>query len=223
MESYFSPDLQAGINHLTERLTKELEADKRVLWLVPGGSNIKAVVKIMDALPEELTGKLEITLTDERFGPVGHLDSNLEQLYQAGFKSKSATVAPVLVEDLSLEETTERYARLTSASIEKADIVVALFGIGADGHIAGILPHSPATTAEGITAAYDSPPYQRITLSFAALGYIYLAYAFAFGEEKKPALTRLVTQNVPLEEQPSQILKKLPEAYLFTDQIQEGV
>jgi len=51
-----------------------------VLWLVPGGSNIPIAVEAMDMIRKEMSGLslkyLTITLSDERYGSVGHKDSN---------------------------------------------------------------------------------------------------------------------------------------------------
>jgi 6-phosphogluconolactonase/glucosamine-6-phosphate isomerase/deaminase len=208
-----------GIADISERLTAELAADRRVLWLVCGGSNIVAEVAIMRNVPAELSANLTVTLTDERYGEVGHADSNWQQLLTAGFDIKAGKALPVLGGE-SLERTTTDYAALAERALEAADLAVVVFGIGGDGHIAGILPDSPAAhqSAE-LAAGYDSPPYTRLTLTFPALRRLDVAYALAFGDAKRAALQRLKTEDLELAEQPSQILKQLPEAYLYSDQI----
>jgi 6-phosphogluconolactonase/glucosamine-6-phosphate isomerase/deaminase len=210
----------AGIQQLSQRLQSELQEGKRALWLICGGSNIQASVKIMDNLEDELTKKLAILLTDERYGAVGHPDSNARQLQEAGFQTKQALFIPVLT-GLPLEDTRVRYDQAMQRAIEHADIVIAQFGIGADGHIAGLLPHSVATTSTDWVAAYEAPPFTRITLTFKAMKHIHMAVAMAFGEDKQLALERLRDETLPLVEQPSQILKELPEAYVYNDQVSE--
>lgn len=211
-----------GIRAISERLTSELSAGKRVLWLVCGGSNIAAEAAIMHAIPADLSENLTVTLTDERYGEIGHKDSNWQQLIEAGFNIKAGKTLPVL-SGKPLAQTVADYAELAQESLASNDVTIALFGIGADGHIAGILPGSPAaceTTA--LSAGYDSPPYTRLTLTFPALQQINAAYAMAFGASKQATLQRLQNQDVPLVEQPSQILKQLPEATLFSDQIDQA-
>jgi len=207
-----------GTQALGKRLASELK-HKRVLWLVCGGSNIAAAVKVMDSLDEAVTVRLAIFLTDERFGELGHTHSNAKQLLDSGFHTKQAVFVPVLNAGFTQEETQERYAQALQTAFAHADIVIAQFGIGADGHIAGILPNSPATTAEEWVLAYDAPPYTRVTLTFPALRQVDVAYALVMGEDKRTALHKLETENLPLGEQPSQILKELPEAYVFSDQV----
>lgn len=214
--------MEKGAAPLSERLIKELEAGKNVLWLVPGGSNIPLSVEVMNRLPEDLTNRLSVYLTDERYGPIDHPDSNSRQLADAGFKHKKARVSFILAHELSLEETSEQYALSISAAFAAADIVVAQMGMGPDGHICGALPGTPAASSDKLVVGYVTDTFTRITLTPKALKeHVDAAYVYAFGEAKKQALGNLL-QEIPLDEQPAQILKSLPEAYVYNDQI-EGV
>lgn len=203
---------------MSARLAEHLRAGKRVLWLVCGGSNILAETKIMQSIPIELLENLTVTLTDERYGPVGHKDSNWQQLSSTGFDFSQVKTLPVL-ENNELDATVKRYNETIEQAFAENDIAVAVFGIGADGHIAGILPDSPAAQATELAAGYDSPPFVRLTLTFPAIKRIDTAYAFAFGESKREALTKLEAEDIDPIQQPSQILKQLPEAYVYSDQI----
>jgi 6-phosphogluconolactonase/glucosamine-6-phosphate isomerase/deaminase len=210
---------QPGIDALAKRLQTELTASKRVLWLIGGGSGIQATVAVMDALPAELTEHLSIFMTDERYGEVGHVNSNARQLTEAGFTPKEAIFVPMLQPGFSMDETQERYEQALKQAVEHADIVIAQSGIGPDGHIAGILPHSVAVNASGWITSYEAPHYTRMTMTFEALRQIDTAYYMAFGDEKKPALTSLRDENLSLDDQPAQILKEIKEAYVYNDQI----
>lgn len=210
---------QPGIDALGARLIKELGNGNKVLWFVSGGSNVSASVQVMDSLDDELTERLSILLIDERFGIPGHRDSNYKQLHDAGFEHKQAAFTPVLAEGLTLQETAQRYSEIVERALDHADIVIAQLGIGGDGHISGILPHSPAINASQLVAAYVSEPYERITTTFPALRRIDIDYSFVFGKDKQPMLSRLMDEDLPLEEQPSQILKELKEAYVYNDQV----
>lgn len=209
-----------GIADLTEKLVRELAGGRSVLWLVSGGSNIPASVHIMDSIPSELSAKLSVMLADERYGPLGHADSNWAGLMQAGFKGDKATLLPTLKKGLDFGQTLERYNRLATQAFKVNEVIVAQLGIGDDGHIAGILPGSPATAqTDAMVVGYHSKPHARLTLSFAALRRVTTAYAFAFGNNKHEALSSLQKRSLPLDIQPAQILKKLPEAYLYSDQV----
>ncbi|HEX8182139.1 MAG TPA: 6-phosphogluconolactonase [Candidatus Saccharimonadales bacterium] len=211
--------LADGVEPLRDRLLKELADGKRVVWLVPGGSNIPLTVAVMAQLPDELTAGLTILLTDERFGPVGHPDSNAHQLDETGFLPKQATVVPVLRDNLSLPETIAHYAAAFTQATGSADVIIGQFGMGADGHIAGILPGSVAVRSADMAAGYVAPNFTRITLTPNALRQLTAAYVFAFGSDKRLAMQRLQAETLSLDEQPAQIIKHIPDSYVYNDQI----
>lgn len=209
-----------GADRLASRLKSELLAGKHVLWLVTGGSNIPLSVKILHSLQDIDLKNLTIMLTDERYGPVGHADSNWQQLEQAGFKPSGAKVITVLQDGLSLEQTTERYAQNAKQAFDSADIVIAQIGMGPDGHILGILPDSPALKNKGqMAVGYTTETYQRTTLSPMAVKKIDAAYVLTYGQSRRAQLEQLRDSNLEVSEQPAQLLKLLPEAYIFNDQI----
>jgi 6-phosphogluconolactonase/glucosamine-6-phosphate isomerase/deaminase len=209
-----------GVADLTERLVRELAANRQVLWLTSGGSNLPASVQVMSNIPPNLQSRLTVMLADERYGAVGHDQSNWARLMAAGFQAETAKLLPVLQDGLSLEQTIDRYGQLAEQAFNDNQVVIAQLGIGEDGHIAGILPGSPAaaeTTA--LVAGYQAQSLTRLTLTFPALKRINTAYAFAFGNTKRQALAELQSQTTALDRQPAQILKQLPEAYVYNDQV----
>ena len=215
--------IQEGVEPLLDRLVDELDNGKKVLWLVPGGSNIPLSVEVMRQIPDDLTANLTVYLTDERFGEIDHPDSNARQLRDAGFDPKKARTVWVLAKDLTLEETCEQYALSISAAFEAADIVIGQMGMGPDGHVCGILPGTAAVDSDKLVVGYVTEQFTRITLTPKTLQeHVDAAYVFAFGENKREALGNLLSQDLPLVEEPAQILKKLPEAYIYNDQL-EGV
>lgn len=210
-----------GLAHLTQRLAEELRAGHRVLWILSGGSNISGSVTVMDSISGELSRGLTILLGDERYGVVGHTDSNEHQLKSSGFDRKQARLLKILQPDLSYEQTVRRYRDLVDQEFDQADIIIAQLGIGADGHLAGILPQSSAARqSSALVAGYQSSPFQRLTLTFPALLRVTAAYVFAFGAAKHDALSDLKNKQLKPAQQPAQILKQLPEAYVYNDQIE---
>lgn len=219
MKFIHASDWHPAIAVLQDRIEQELIAGKSVLWLVSGGSNIAASVHLMQNLDVKLTSQLTIMPVDERYGPVGHEDSNISQLLVAGFDPKRAKLIKILQPDMSFQATADRMDTLTRQAFTDNEIIVGQLGMGADGHIAGILPHSPAVGSPDFVAAYDSQPYLRITLTHHALKRLSAAYVLAFGVDKQPALDQLAAKMVPYADQPAQILKELPEAYVFSDEL----
>lgn len=213
-----------GVADLTERLVRELAAGKRVLWLTSGGSNIPASAQVMDSISADHSRSLSVSLADERYGEPGHQESNWAQLMQAGFSAKQATMLPVLRTGVGFEQTIADYNQLIEKAFTDNDVVIAQLGIGQDGHIAGILPNSPAAGEEtALVAGYQDPPLSRLTLTFPALRRMSAAYVFAFGKPKQKALMSLHSQSLTLQQQPAQILNELTEAYMYSDQVGEHV
>lgn len=209
-----------GIADLTHRLVQELSSKKKVLWLVCGGSNVAAITQIIDNIPSTLRKNLTITLADERYGEPGHVKSNWQQLVKAGFNGEKANLLQVLQNGLNFKQTLEHYKQLIEQAFNKNDAVIAHLGIGHDGNIAGILPESPAAKeTEALVAGYKSNAYTHLTLTFPGLRQIDAAYAFAFGSIKREALKTLQTKVIDPLHQPAQILKQLPEAYVYSDQV----
>ena len=213
-------DLKQFESAIAKGLQTALRSHGRVLWIVPGGSNIPVITSIMNKISLADSAKLAIMLSDERFGPVGHPDSNLKQLYDNGFKPKRAMVVPVLRPGVSLEITTSLYADAASVAFSAANYILAFLGMGPDGHTAGILPGSPATKARDAWAiSYETPEFTRITLTPFALSHVTEAFVIARGDAKRPALQLLQTKTQPIVKQPAQLLKKLPKVVIFNDQI----
>lgn len=212
------PETAAGV--LAKQLKKDLAGKKRVLWLVSGGSNIPITVEAMKRIPKTTQPYLAVMPIDERYGPCGHPDSNLQQLHDAGFTPGKATVVPVLMpEDPSLADTVTRYEQAIKTAFDNADVIIAQLGIGPDGHTAGILPDSPATKSRKLVAGYRGNDFERITLTPAALKKVTAAYVFTFGADRQATLKHLRDETLPLAKQPAQILKQIPEAYVYNDQI----
>src|SRR5690606_18486013 len=143
---------------------------KRVLWLVSGGSNVPASVQVMLNIPAAQSKNLSVSLMDERWGKPGHKDSNWQQLLQAGFDGKRASLLPVLRPGQSFEECTKDYGGIIGRAVTDNGIVVGQIGIGPDGHVDGILPGSAAANEDrSLTASYEAPRFKRLTLTFPAL------------------------------------------------------
>jgi len=192
------------------------------LWIISGGSNIKLEVAIMERIDSELSSNLTIALADERYGEYNHPDSNWTQLLKAGFDPKNARLVETLSQNYSsLSDSVKSYQDKLLPIIEDTNTIIGQFGMGRDGHIAGILPNSPASQElPDIITGYQSQPYTRITFTFNGLRKISSAFLVAVGQEKHDQLDKLINQDLPLNIQPAQIIKELPESYIYNDQIE---
>ncbi len=210
----------AELEHaLLAAIALPLSQNKKVLWLVPGGSNISVAVRVMNQIDAEQSEHLTVMLTDERFGAPGHANSNYTQLFDAGFQPKWAQFDDLLI-GASLDATIQTAEESYKKACSTAEHIIGFFGLGSDGHIAGILPHSPAASrGENWVVGYEASPFIRMTLTPFALSHVQKAFVGAFGKEKAPALHQLREEVVPIEVQPAQILKHLPYVVVYNNQI----
>lgn len=207
------------VQPIANKLLEALQSHNRVLWLVPGGSNIPLVVQVMDKIPDNVRHHLAILLTDERFGEAEHEDSNMRQLAEAGLQAGNATVVPVLVPGLSFEQTIERYNQAIKDVLDKADYTFGYFGMGADGHIAGVLPGTPGVSSKKYVVGYDAGTFTRITMTLQAIKRIDAAVLVAFGDSKTAMLSQLKTKKTALTKQPSQVLKSIKDVTVYNDSV----
>lgn len=218
MQLEFVPatSVESAGKYLAGLISAQLLDQRRVLWLVSGGSAISVAIEAAKILALLDITRLTVSLIDERYGVLGHVNSNWTQLQAAGFNLPGATLHPVLTGAAQPATAADFEAFLYQQFGGAADYCVGLLGIGPDGHTSGILPHSPAVTATGLVCAYDGGGYQRITTTPIALEKLSEAVVYAVGEAKWPQLDRLET-DLPLAEQPAQALKKLAKTTIFTD------
>ena len=207
------------IQAITRGMDRALESKLKVLWLLSGGSNIAIELEVLAALQHAMPQNLRISMIDERFVPADHPDSNWGQLKKRGLSAKRATLVPPIVDfNLSLAEAADDFAKRLKESVEWADVVIGQFGIGADGHTAGILPHSVGVLEEQkLVVSYEGPDYKRITTTPALFAHIDLAIGVALGKNKTPVIERMPTDISP-SDQPAQLLLKTKELIMYTDQ-----
>lgn len=209
-------DDQQIVDYLTSTLTAHLSADESVLWLVPGGSAMKVATKVLAGLEDIDTSKLCITLTDERYGRPDHSDENWIQLEQLGFNVSTINAYRVLRGE-NIETTAQDFSDKLERLFETHDYKIGLFGIGADGHTAGIKPHTVAVTSDEYAAQFEGADFARVTMTPKAVAALDEVVAYAHGSEKYPALRQLLHENVDIYDQPAQALKAVPKVTLFSD------
>lgn len=202
---------------ISSSVIKELNNKKKVLLFVSGGSSIDVAVIVSKLLIQsEYLYNLTVLLTDERFGEVSHKDSNFLQLTEKGFNISKIKMIPVLQNE-DRDVTINKYSSIIEQELSKADYKIGLFGIGTDGHTAGILPNSEALHSDGLVCGYDTPTFSRITITPKVIEKIDEAVVWAQGENKIEALKNL-TKEMSINLEPAQILKKVPLLTIFTNE-----
>jgi len=211
----------AAVHAVAARIGQELRAGQRVLWLVSGGSNVAAEVAVMSELRQQAAERLPglaILPMDERYGAPGHEHSNTQALRAAGFDPGTAVWIDILAHNVPLDQTVDFYNDLAVTLLGSAGAVIGQFGLGSDGHIAGLLPHSPAPAAgEMMVTGYEWSDYTRLSLTPGALRRATVAYVLAYGSAKQSALTRLRQRAEPPSDLPAVVLYDIPEVHIYTD------
>lgn len=198
-----------------DSILRGLKAGKKVLLFVTGGSSISVAEEMSQMLQGEDLRNLTVMLTDERYGPVGHPDSNWQQLLEGGFDLADATLIPVLVGE-DMDETVKIFCHSLKEELDKAEYKIGLFGIGMDGHTAGIIPESVAVKSKELACGYIAPSFSRITITFNTIEKLDEAIVWMQGAQKWGVIDKL-KEEIEIEKQPAQILKKVPLLTIFTD------
>ena len=204
------------VDYLTNEIAERLAAGERVLWLIPGGSASFIALDVLKHLEGIDMSQLFITLTDERYGAPGHPNENWTQLCNAGFTVDDTRMYRVLRGD-AVESTVEEFDQQLQQWLENTDYSLGLFGIGVDGHTAGIKPYSPAVTNEKGVAYFKGEDFERVTITPKVIAELDEAVAYTLGKAKFPTLHQLLTTLTPIDEQPAQALKLAKKTMLFTD------
>jgi 6-phosphogluconolactonase/glucosamine-6-phosphate isomerase/deaminase len=208
--------VSAAAEHLADVIKKHLGNDERVLWLLSGGSGIKVVLETTQLLQGIDLSKLSVTLSDERYGSVGHSDENWKQLLDNDFSLPGAnTYRPLTGDDR--RTATQKFSLWLMQQTTSADYRIGLFGIGNDGHTAGIKPHSSATQASEWADDYTGDDFERITMTPFAITRLDEVVIQAAGDDKLPTLKKLRDTATSVDDQPAQILKNVPNGTLYTN------
>lgn len=207
------------VKHLTDTLTNNLRQGHSVVWLLSGGSAIEVEVAVARKLQGQNLAHLTVTLADERFGQVGHDDSNWQQLEKAGFSLPGARIVPVLTGE-DRETTAATFAEALRRVFATADYRIALLGMGPDGHTAGILPGTPSVKAKGWATHYSTDQFERITMTADAIARLDEIVVFATGIPKQAAIKDL-ERDLPVDEQPAQAVKLARRVTIFNDLVGE--
>ncbi len=228
------------------RIARELLydlVDKTTVLYLSGGRTPKDLYENLALDKKILPGA--VALIDERYGQKSHNTSNEKMVKESGFlpyfQEKGVPFYPILQDkQLSLKETADNYdmtIRYLFAGFPKS---IGTFGIGLDGHTAGIAGNRSDTASMASAEAFHNPIFdddqksmlvssfsdlqgtfkERISMTFLGLSMIEIFIVLVFGEDKKDALEKVFHEGSE-EEVPGRFFKR-PEiarrTLLITDQ-----
>jgi 6-phosphogluconolactonase len=161
--------------NVAKQLSDAIDARGTATLVVSGGRS--PVAFFQNLAKQKLDwSKVVVTLADERWVPVEHVDSNagLLKRYLLQGPAAKAQFLSLYSASANLEQAAEQADRLL-AELPAIDVLV--LGMGDDGHTASLFPNSPnlsdALKVDGTRRCYPmlapTVPHQRLTMSRALL------------------------------------------------------
>ncbi len=174
------------------------KVDQETLLLLSGGTSPDLLYQLIARNGTLKPGS--VALIDERFGLPMHESSNEKMIYETHLLKYLLTAGipfyGVLKEE-DLESVAEQYEETIRNLFNKYSKKVAVMGIGADGHTAGIKPGLNYDHSRW-AIAYDDlngPFGKRITLTFEALNEVNEFVILIFGEDKRAVFEKMFTEQ----------------------------
>ncbi|MCX6727890.1 MAG: 6-phosphogluconolactonase [Candidatus Saccharibacteria bacterium] len=216
-------DQETVSSYIAERIGAQLSNGKTVAWFVSGGSNIPVELATIEKLKStQNPANLHIIMVDERFGPVGHANSNWHSMNLEDHNDAGHTLHPILAEGDTSETATQRYDSTVAKLIEDGAYTIGQFGLGADGHTAGLLPGNPVMESDGLYAHYHGKDFERITATPKLIARLDECILYASGDDKAQAFADM---QKPGDENvvPSRILQNARKLTILSDLKQEEI
>ncbi len=163
---------------------------------IPGGRGAKSVILGVLALTDDILARVRLYLIDERLSG----ETNSETLLSYGLKdaiSKGRFLPHQVI-----------IPRSNTPFIQDGRLDLLFVGVGEDGHMASLFPHSYTKRKDDdILLVTDSPkpPLQRVSISYAAIkkyasnSKIFLLF---FGDGKKDAYLKFLDTDGSIDELP---------------------
>jgi 6-phosphogluconolactonase/glucosamine-6-phosphate isomerase/deaminase len=219
---YTNKPIEQAAEHIATVLGDHLSNNQQVLWLLSGGSSLEIALIVSKKLRPYNLSNLHVSMTDERYGPIGHSDENWQQLINIGFELDGADLyRPLIGKDI--KTTAAAFNDWLSDQLNNSDFTLGIFGVGTDGHTAGIKPYSPAINSSDFVTSFSGDDFERVTISPRAIAKIDEAVVQISGSDKQQVLSTLLNDELPIDEQPAQILKPVQHTTIYSNILNGGI
>lgn len=220
--------------HTAKAITEVIYQNKStsILLLVSGGS-ARNVLEYLD--PMVLGGHVTISQVDERFSRKEEVNNHIQflhtQFYANAKERGVAFISSLPDEGESIEDASKRWEdalRRWEVAHPEERMVIALMGMGLDGHIGGIIPmpedadafchlfEDGARWIVGYDAGNKNPYALRMTTTISFLKTkIDQAFLFVKGDEKADILRKvLITRDI--SEYPATVIHEMKKVSVYT-------
>lgn len=200
---------------LARIITKACEQGQNVLWLTCGGSNVGTAVLASQLIPYQLKPLITLTLTDERYGPVRHANSNWQQLIESNFLFGGMQQLPILRQNLTVDETTVEFERNLRHAFIANNYFVGLYGVGNNGLVAGIMPGSfVCSEQDRLVTHYEASPFHYITTTPPVFSRLNVAMLYGQGPSKYQVMHAL-NQQAEVRYLPAELIKSAQQYFIY--------
>lgn len=232
---------EAAENIIT-KISELVAKNNTCLLLLSGGSLVNVYQQMASNFPDDLKlDGLVVALVDERNVKHDSPDSNEVQIFKSGLLTKlkdaGASFIGILLEQVNVMNKREDFIEVRNNQYKclflESEAILGVFGVGTDGHTAGILPMDDEFKfrelfmAENYLISYSVHPLDsvneyrhRITLSVTAIKQITDIVVYAKGKEKLKSIYMLMEKESGLiNEHPVEALKLITGSIeVITDQ-----
>lgn len=172
--------------------------------------------------------KVHIYLTDERFVPFSHKESNLGMLKRmliAHVPIPASNIHPIQTENITPDKSAELYCETLNNYLPKSDCFIPqidfiLLGLGEDGHIASLFPKSNLLHIENSLAAAEFiQPLRawRISLTFPIINNAKWITLLVANPNKAKIINYMMTKNTSKSIYPVTLLQPKGQFEIFID------
>jgi len=207
-------------------------AGQKVHLLLSGGSAF-SVLEHVDM--ENVSPQVSVYSIDDRYD-VSEGDQNYHALSQTSFAKNFVERGGKLcdmniAEASSLEDARDAMQDSFQRIADSEGVVIALLGIGSDGHTVGMMPYpedkaffdTHFVSPEVLVTAYNAREKNSFPLRVTATGtflqnHVDHAVVFAVGEGKRDALVAIHEQDSDMHVVPARIVHHMKDVTIYTDQ-----
>lgn len=173
-----------------------------------GGSTPRPVYEALATQKNLPWSQIIFFQTDERYVPANDPNSNRAMIQQTLLQAHQPKACHFFDTTLPLDECLDRY----EAALYPFDLCI--LGIGPDGHIASLFPHSAALEEDEHLVAHTTtdmfPVHDRLTITFPAILASKKIILLLGGKEKKAILDDLLYSKKSIDELPAKKLLEHP-------------